>query len=109
VAYDLALCEPDGLKDIARIEALKKVIAAYPGTDGELLAHAAVAKSLIRRAASDPGAMREARQHLDEAHAKLIQRGTRNPLDPYFVALSDVIDKELVYVQAQLRAPEKGA
>jgi tetratricopeptide (TPR) repeat protein len=109
VAYDLAMCEPDGPKDIARIEALKKTIAAYPGTDGELLAHAAVAKSLIRRAASDPGAMREARQHLAEAHAKLSQRGARNPLDPYFLALGEVIDKELVYVQAQLRAPEKGA
>ena len=107
VAYDLAMCEPDGPKDLARIEALKKTVAAYPGTDGELLAHAAVAKSLIRRAASDPGAMREARQHLTEAHAQLARRGAQNPLDPYFAALGEMVDKELVYVQAQLRAPEK--
>jgi hypothetical protein len=109
VAYDLAMCEPDSPKDLARIEALKKTIAAYPGTDGELLAHAAVSKSLIQRAASDPGAMREARQHLTEANAQLARRGAQNPLDPYFAALGEVIGKELVYVQAQLRAPEKGA
>jgi len=108
VAYDLAMGEPDGPKDLARIEALKKVIAAYPGTDGELLAHSAVSKSLIRRAASDPGAMREARQHLAEVHAQLARRGALNPLDPYVLALAEMVDKELVYVQAQLRAPEKG-
>jgi len=107
VAYDLAMCEPDGPKDLARIDALKKTIAAYPGTDGELLAHAAVAKSLIRRAASDPGAMREARQHLTEAHAQLARRGVQNPNDPYVKALAEMVDKELVYVQTQLRAPEK--
>ena len=108
VAYELAMCESDSPKDLAQIEALKKVAATYPGTDGELLAHAAVAKSLIRRAASDPGAMREARQHLTEAHAQLSRRGAQNPNDPYVKALAEMVDKELVYVQAQLRAPEKG-
>ena len=109
VAYDLALCEPDGPKDLSRIEALKKTIAAYPGTDGELLAHVAVAESLKRRAASDPGALSEARQHLTEAHAQLARRGAQNPLDPYFAALGEQVDKGLVNVQTQLRAPEKGA
>jgi len=107
VAYDLAMCEPDGPKDIARIEALKRIIETYPGTDGELLAHATVAKSLIRRAASDPGAMREARQHLTETHAQLARRAAQNPNDPYVKALAEMVDKELVYVQTQLRAPGK--
>jgi tetratricopeptide (TPR) repeat protein len=109
VAYDLAMCEPDGPKDLARIEALKKTIAAYPGTDGELLAHVAVSRSLIRRAASDPGAMREARQHLTEAHAQLARRGALNPNDPYVKALAETVDKGLVNVQTQLRTPGKGA
>ena len=75
----------------------------------ELLGDVLSAESLKRRAASDPGALREARQHLTEAHAQLARRGAQNPLDPYFAALGERVDKGLLNVQTQLRAPEKGA
>jgi hypothetical protein len=38
-----------------------------------------------------------------------MRRSLLNPQDPYVAALADAVEKELVYVQAQLRTPEKKA
>ncbi|MBE3070522.1 MAG: tetratricopeptide repeat protein [Planctomycetes bacterium] len=103
VAYDLATFEAD---DTKRIEALAAVAAAWPGTDGAMLAHLKAAQGLIAHAASNPGALREAQQHLLEVQKDLAARQSRDPDDPYVVALGDRVRKELVYVQAQLRTPE---
>ncbi|MBE3097627.1 MAG: tetratricopeptide repeat protein [Planctomycetes bacterium] len=108
VAYDLAMAEVDNPKDLRRVEQLQKVIESCPKTDGALLARVAAARSLIPRAASDPGAPREARRYLEEAQGELARREATNPLDPYVAALSDTVKKELGYVRLQLRAPEKG-
>jgi len=108
VAYDLAMAEVDNPKDLRRVEQLQKVIESYPKTDGALLARVAAARSLIPRAASDPGAPREARRYLEEAQGELARREATNPLDPYVAALSDTVKKELGYARLQLRAPEKG-
>ena len=102
VAYDLAMLETD---DARRLEALRQVVAAYPGSDGAMLALMAAARSLVTRAATDPAAMRQARKYLAEVQADLARRGARNPLDPYVAALGDAVEKELVYVQAQLQTP----
>jgi hypothetical protein len=106
VAYELAMFEPDRLK---RIGALRQVIAAYPRTDEAMLANLSAARALIARAAADPAAMREAKQHLVEVQTDLTRRSLLNPDDPYVAALADAVEKELVYVQAQLRTPEKKA
>ena len=108
VAYDLAMAEVDNPKDLRRVEQLQKVIESCPKTDGALLARVAAARSLIPRAASDPGAPREARRYLEEAQGELARREATNPLDPYVAALSDTVKKELGYARLQLRAPEKG-
>jgi hypothetical protein len=102
VAYDLAMLETD---DVRRLEALRQVAAAYPGEDGAMLALMAAARSLVTRAATDPAAMRQARKYLAEVQADLARRGARNLLDPYVAALGDAVEKELVYVQAQLQTP----
>ena len=102
VAYDLAMLETD---DVRRWEALRQVVAAYPGEDGAMLALMAAARSLVTRAATDPAAMHQARKYLAEVQADLARRGARNPLDPYVAALGDAVEKELVYVQAQLQTP----
>jgi len=102
VAYDLAMLEAD---DVKRLEALRQVIAAYPGEDGAMLALMAAARSLVTRAAADPAAMNQARKYLTEVQADLARRGALNPLDPYVAALGDAVEKELVYVQAQRQAP----
>ena len=106
VAYELAMFEPDGLK---RVEALRQVIAAHPRTDGAMFANLSAARALIARASADPAAMREAKQHLIEVQTDLMRRSLLNPQDPYVAALADAVEKELVYVQAQLRTPEKKA
>ncbi|HUU11177.1 MAG TPA: hypothetical protein VM431_11655, partial [Phycisphaerae bacterium] len=102
VAYDLAMLETD---DVRRLEALRQVVAAYPGSDGAMLALMAAARSLVTRAATDPAAMRQARKYLAEVQADLARRGARNPRDSYVAALGDAVEKELVYVQAQLQTP----
>jgi len=103
VAYDLAMFEASPAK---RIEQLRQVAAAWPGTDGALLARLTVARDLIELSASDPGSMHEAQEHLTEVQKDLTARKARNPSDPYVAALSDRVEKELVYVQAQLRTPK---
>ena len=103
VAYDLALFEAD---DAKRVEALVAAATAWPGTDGAMLAHLKAAQDLIAQAASDPGATREAQKHLALAQKELLARKQRQPGDPYVALLADRVEKELVYVQAQLRTPE---
>lgn len=103
VALELAMFEPD---DAKRIERLREVVALFPGTDGAMLANLAAARALTARAASDPGALREARQHLVAIQADLARRVAARRDDPYAAALTDSVEKELVYVQAQLRTPE---
>lgn len=103
VAYELAAFETDPAK---RIEQLCAAAAAFPGTDGAMLARLAAARELIELAKSDPGSMREAQVHLVEVQKDLAARKARHPADPYVAALADHVEKELVYVQAQVRAPE---
>jgi hypothetical protein len=103
VAFDLATFEANAAK---RVEELRGVATAWPGTDGAMLARLRAARDLIDMAASDPGSMREAEAHLLAAQRDLAARKARNPADPYVAALADRVEKELVYVQAQLRAPK---
>jgi len=103
VAYDLAAFETSPEK---RIEQLRAVATAFPGTDGAMLARLAAARELVELAKSDPGSMREAQQHLVEVQKDLAARKARAPADPYVAALTDHVEKELVYVQAQLRTPK---
>ena len=103
VDYDLALFEADEAK---RVESLAAVAAKWPGTDGAMLAHLKAAQGLIARAASSPGALREAQEHLLLVQKDLAARKARSADDPYVAALADRVEKELVYVQAQLRTPE---
>ena len=103
VAFDLATFETAPAK---RIEQLRQAAATWPGTDGAMLARLTVARDLIDLSASDPGSMREAQQHLLEVQKDVAARKARNPADPYVAALSDRVEKELVYVQAQLRTPK---
>ncbi len=102
IAYDLALFETGAVK---QVEALAKVAETWPKGDGALLAHATAARLLLARAETDPGALRPALAHLQQARALLAERRGRNPEDPYVQAFADRIEKELVYVRAQLRAP----
>jgi len=102
VAYDLAMLEAD---DAKRIELLRAVATAWAGTDGAMLAHLKTAQGLIARAATDPGALREAKQHLLTVQAELAARRARRASDPYVASLGDRVEKELIYVEAQLRAP----
>jgi len=102
IAYDLAMFGA-GTK---RIQELVEVARAYPGTDGAMLADLEAAHDLIELAASDPGAMREAQQHLLAVQADLAARRAHRPADHYVAALADRVEKELVYVQAQLRTPQ---
>jgi len=103
VAFDLAMFEAD---DAKRIQGLAEVAAKWPGTDGALLAHVTAAHDLFVQAASDPAAMREAKAHLLAAQDDLAARKKRKADDPYVAALEDRVEKELVYVQAQLRSPD---
>ncbi len=103
VAYNLAMFEAD---DTKRIQGLAEVATRWPGTDGALLAHVKAAQGLFAQAASDPGAMREARAHLLAAQKNLLARKKRKAEDYYVAALEDRVEKELVYVQAQLRSPD---
>jgi hypothetical protein len=103
VAYELAAFETDPAK---RIEQLRAAATAFPSTDGAMLARLAAARELIELAKSDPGSMREAQVHLAEVQKDLAARKARNPADPYVAALADHVERELVYVQAQVRAPE---
>jgi hypothetical protein len=103
VACDLAMLMPD---DLRRIEALEQVIAQYPGTDGEMLAHLEAANALIVRAAAEPAAWVQAQQHLLKAEAYLARRAAFNERDPYAKALRDGVAKKLAYVNSQLRPPE---
>ena len=103
VAYDLTAFETSPAK---WIEQLRAVADAFPGTDGAMLARLAAARELIDLAKSDPGSMREAQQHLAEVQKDLAARKARDPADPYVAALADHVEKELVYVQAQLRTPK---
>lgn len=103
VAFDLAVFEAD---DTKRVQGLAEVASKWPGTDGALLAHVTAARNLFAQAASDPAAMREARTHLLAAQKDLAARKKRNPADPYVAALEDGVEKELVYVQVQLRSPD---
>jgi MFS family permease len=102
IAYDLALFEAD---DAKRAEQLAAVVAAHPGTDGAMLARLKAAQTLIALAASRPGALREARENLLAVRKDLEARQARNALDPYVTWLADRVEKELIYVQAQLRTP----
>jgi len=102
IAYDLAMFELD---DAKRIERLSAVAEQWPGTDGAMLADIRVAQDLVGRASADPGAVRAARTHLLRAQNLLAARKRRNPSDPYVAAFGDRVEKELVYVQAQLRTP----
>jgi len=105
VAYDMAMLETDNLK---RVEALIQVIAAFPGTEGAMLAHLAAARSLITIAASDPGALLPARDHLLAVQADLQRRAAHDPRDPYVAALAEAVAEKLLYVKAKLPAPDKG-
>ncbi len=102
VAFHLAMLVPD---EADRIEALEAVAETWPDGDGALLAHLRAAQGLVARAESDPGALRAARSHLLRAQHVLAARKRRNPGDWYAAALGDRVEKELVYVQAELRAP----
>jgi len=102
IAYDLALFELD---DAKRIEALSAVAEQWPGTDGAMLADIRAAQDLVGRSGTNPGAIRAARAHLLRAQNLLAARERRDPADPYVAAFGDRVEKELVYVQAQLRTP----
>jgi len=104
VAYDLARFEANNVK---RIHLLQQVAETWPGTDGAMLARLAAASALMDRAVTESGAMREAQQQLLRVQADLGRRIARRPDDPYAAALADEVEKELVYVQAQLRAPQE--
>ena len=102
IAYDLALLEP---YDAKRIEHLSTVAEQWPDRDGAMLADIRAAQNLVGRAGADPGALRAARAHLLRAQNSLSARKRRDPGDPYVAAFGDRVEKELVYVQAQLRTP----
>ncbi|MFO8013445.1 MAG: hypothetical protein R6X20_09090 [Phycisphaerae bacterium] len=103
IAFDLALLAPD---DADRLAALAAVAEKWPESDGAMRAHVQAAQVLVARSETDPGALRAARAHLLRAQTMLAARRRRNPDDRYVAALADRVEKELVYVQAQLRAPE---
>ena len=103
VAFDLAMLAP---AEADRLEGLAAVVERWPESDGAMLAHVRAAQVLVARSETDPGALRAARPHLLRARTMLSARRRRHPEDPYVAALSDPVEKELVYVQAQLRAPE---
>ncbi len=103
IAFDLALLTPD---DADRLDALTAVADQWPESDGAMRAHLQAAQTLVARSGTDPGALRAARAHLLRAQTMLAARRRRNPDDPYVAVLADQVEKELVYVQAQLRAPE---
>jgi len=103
VAVDLAMLVPE---DVQRVKDLSAVATQWPDTDGAMLAHIRAAQTLVARAETDPGALRAARTHLLAAQSMLAARRRRSPDDPYVAAFGDRVDKELVYVQAQLRTPE---
>jgi hypothetical protein len=102
VAYDLAMLEADGAK---RVELLRDVTAAWPDTDGALVASLAAAQGLIKRAETDPGALRTAEELLLVVQKALKTRKELRPDDYYVTMLGDRADKELIYVQAKIRAP----
>jgi len=102
VAYELAMLESD---DAKRLDLLREVATAWPGTDGAMLARLKLAQGLISRAATDPGALRDAQQNLLAVQAELAARKDKRAADPYIALLGDRVEKELIYVQAQLRAP----
>jgi len=103
VAFDLAMLAPD---EADRLAALTALAEQWPESDGAMRAHIRAAQILVARSETDPGALRAARAHLLRAQTMLAARSRRNPDDPYVAALGDQVEKELVYVQAQLRAPE---
>ena len=103
VAFDLAMLAPD---EADRLEQLAAVSETWPESDGAMLAHVQAAQALVARSETDPGALRAARAHLLRAQTMLAARRRRNPEDPYVAAFADQVEKELVYVQAQLRAPQ---
>jgi hypothetical protein len=103
VACDLALLET---QDLRQLEAFDKVIQAYPGTDGAMLAHLGAAQTLITRAAAEPAAWKRAAEHLHAVQAALESRAVLSQTDPYVEALRVVVDKKLAYVDAQHQAPE---
>jgi hypothetical protein len=103
IAFDLALFAP---KEADRLEQLAAVAEKWPESDGAMLAHVRAAQLLVARSETDPGALRAARSHLLRAQNMLAARKRREPADPYVAAFGDRVDKELVYVQAQLRTPE---
>jgi len=102
VAFDLATLAPE---EADRLQALTAVAEQWPESDGAMLAHVRAAQTLVARSETDPGALRAARTHLHRARAMLAARRQRNPEDPYVAAFADQVEKELVYVKAQLRAP----
>jgi hypothetical protein len=102
VAFDLAMLEADAAK---RIELLRDVTVAWPDTDGSLLAGLGAAQGLIKRAETDPGALRTAEEHLLAVQKALKARKELRPADYYVTMLGDRADKELIYVQAKIRAP----
>jgi len=102
VAFDLAMLMPG---EADRLEALAAVAETWPDRDGALLAHIRASQGLVARAKADPGALRAAQAHLLRAQTMLAARKRRNPGDRYVAALGDCVEKELVYVQAELRHP----
>jgi len=103
VAFDLAMLAPD---EADRLNGLAAVAEKWPESDGAMRAHVRAAQALVARSETDPGALRTARTHLLRARTMLAARRRRNPEDPYVAAFADQVEKELVYVQAQLRVPE---
>jgi hypothetical protein len=103
VAFDLAMLVPD---EDDRLAALAAVAEQWPESDGAMRAHIRAAQDLVARSETEPGALRAARAHLLRAQTMLAARRRRNPDDAYVAAFGDQVEKELVYVQAQLRAPE---
>jgi len=103
VAFDLAMLAPD---EAGRLGGLAAVAEKWPDSDGAMLAHVRAAQALVARSETDPGALRAARTHLLRAQTMLATRRRRNPKDLYVAAFADQVEKELVYVQAQLRASE---
>jgi hypothetical protein len=103
VAFDLATLVPD---EDDRLAALAAVAEQWPESDGALRAHIRAAQDLVARSEREPGALRAARAHLLRAQTMLAARRRRNPDNAYVAAFGDQVEKELVYVQAQLRAPD---